>query len=46
MERDPEAVRQHVRDGYARVASAPEHYGAGLDDDGQVDEEATRDLRS
>lgn len=46
MERDPEAVREDVRDGYVSVESAREHYGVVLDDDGQVDEEATRDLRS
>lgn len=44
-ERDPDAVREDVIDGYVSRQAAREVYGVVLDDDLAIDEEATRELR-
>jgi len=44
--RDPGAVREDVLDGYVSVEAAREEYGVVLTDDLEVDEDATRELRS
>jgi N-methylhydantoinase B len=46
LDRDPEAVRLDVRDGYVSMASAKEEYGVVFSEDGRrVDADATRALR-
>ena len=45
LDRDPEAVREDVADGYVSRKSAREDYGVMLTDEGEVDREATRNLR-
>jgi N-methylhydantoinase B len=44
-DRDPEAVRADVRDGYVSREAARDAYGVVLDDDGRIDREATERLR-
>jgi N-methylhydantoinase B len=46
FERDAERVAEDVRNGMISVASARQHYGVVLGDDGQVDGAATAALRS
>jgi len=46
FERDPERVRIDVLDGYVSPAAAKQDYGVVLDDQLQVDETATRQLRA
>lgn len=43
--RDPEAVRSDVIDGYVSREAAREEYGVVVDDDLEVDEDATQELR-
>ena len=43
--RDPEAVAADLRDGYITALGAHDAYGVRVDDDGAVDEAATRELR-
>lgn len=45
FERDPEAVRQDVIDGYVSRERAREDYGVVLTEDGELDREATELLR-
>jgi N-methylhydantoinase B len=45
FERDPEAVAEDVRLGYVGADAAARDYGVALDDEGKVDDAATRDLR-
>jgi N-methylhydantoinase B len=45
LERDPEAVRRDVREGWISADRAREVYGVALDPDGLVDRDATEALR-
>ncbi|WP_254861578.1 hydantoinase B/oxoprolinase family protein [Halovivax gelatinilyticus] len=45
FERDPEAVREDVADGYVSREGARDDYGVVIDD-GEIDHEATRSLRA
>ncbi|WP_254861574.1 hydantoinase B/oxoprolinase family protein [Halovivax gelatinilyticus] len=45
FDRDPEAVREDVADGYVSREGAREDYGVAIDDGGEIDREATRSLR-
>lgn len=44
-ERDPERVREDVRNGYVSVQAARDEYGVVFDDEGEIDYERTRSLR-
>ena len=46
LERDPEAVREDLRNGIVSAATAREAYGVALDRDGRVDAAATSDRRA
>ncbi|WP_247730755.1 hydantoinase B/oxoprolinase family protein [Halovivax limisalsi] len=46
LDRDPEAVREDVIDGYVSPAAAREAYGVVVSADGELDREATEELRS
>jgi N-methylhydantoinase B/oxoprolinase/acetone carboxylase alpha subunit len=46
LEREPEAVARDVLDDKVSAASAREHYGVVVRDDGTVDAEATAELRA
>ncbi|WP_049924036.1 hydantoinase B/oxoprolinase family protein [Halopiger djelfimassiliensis] len=45
-DRDPEAVRQDVLDGYVSRKAAREDYGVAITDDGEIDAAETERLRS
>ncbi|WP_251330792.1 hydantoinase B/oxoprolinase family protein [Haloplanus pelagicus] len=45
LDRDPEAVRDDVRNGYVSRESARDDYGVVVTEDGSIDWEATRALR-
>lgn len=45
-ERDPEKVAWDVTNGYVSAEMAEEAYGVGFNEDGEVDEARTRELRS
>ncbi|WP_254861576.1 hydantoinase B/oxoprolinase family protein [Halovivax gelatinilyticus] len=45
FDRDPEAVREDVADGYVSREGAREDYGVVIDGGGEVDREATRSVR-
>lgn len=45
FERDPEAVREDVLDGYVSREAAREAYGVAITEDGEVDEDETASLR-
>ena len=45
LDRDVAAVRADVRNEYVSLQNARELYGVVITDDGQVDEEATTELR-
>ncbi|WP_228546399.1 hydantoinase B/oxoprolinase family protein [Halegenticoccus tardaugens] len=46
FDRDPETVRQDVRDGYVSRAAAREEYGVVLTEDDEIAEQATESLRA
>lgn len=46
FDRNPETVRQDVRDGYVSRAAAREEYGVVLTEDDEIDEQATESLRA
>ncbi len=45
-ERDPEAVREDVLDGYVSPEGAREDYGVVVSEDGEIDQEKTEQIRS
>ncbi|WP_135822188.1 hydantoinase B/oxoprolinase family protein [Halostella litorea] len=45
-DRDPEAVREDVLDGYVSPGAAREEYGVVVSEDGEIDREATAELRA
>lgn len=46
IERDPEAVREDVIDGYVSREAARDEYGVAITDDGEINREETARLRS
>jgi N-methylhydantoinase B len=46
LDREPERVAADVIDGKVTRESALEHYGVAIGDDGEVDQERTREERS